>query len=428
MSALHRLVRMLVAVGAVGLSACAVTPANAPTSEPAGAQAGPPPAPGGAAATSPLAAPSAPPAVPPAATAVAPVAASGAAPAAAAIPGAAAVPATVVLLLPSQSTPFARAAEVVRQGFSAAQAAAAQSMTVRVIEVDDDPRQLLRALATARECGADVIAGPLTRTQVNAAIRANVPLPMVTLSLPDTDAAAPASLLAFGLSIEQEARAMVQAAVTTLAPAGAATRPTPRFVLLTGEGALSRRAAAAFRDALRDAGERITVFNVVMKYDALQALGDRVFRAEPDGVFLALDAREAAIVRPRLPHDLVLFATSQVNLGGGEGALLANDLEGVHFVDAPWLLEPDHPAVMVHARPEQPLSAELSRLYALGIDAYRLASEWRTGRQRFELDGVTGVLQVDRAAGARVERWPAFAVYRRGRVERLTVPRPGAPH
>lgn len=338
-------------------------------------------------------------------------------------------PATIVLLLPSQATPFARAAEVVRQGFFAARAAAGQSSTVRVVEIDDDPKQLLRALAAAREQGADVVAGPLTRTQVNATMKASLSVPVVTLSLPESDALAPPALLAYGLSIEQEARAMVQAAVRSLAPLrpAPAARTTPRFVLLVGESALSRRAGVAFRDALREAGERVAVFNVDLKYDALQALGDRVFREAPEGVFLALDAREAAIVRPRLPHDLLLFGTSQVHLGGSESALLANDLEGIHFVDVPWLLEPDHPAVMVYARPEQAMSAELNRLYALGIDAYRLASEWAAGRTRFEVDGVTGALQVDRVLGARVERWPAFAVFRKGRIERVGVPRPGSP-
>jgi hypothetical protein len=260
-------------------------------------------------------------------------------------------------------------------------------------------------------------------------MKANLSVPAVTLSLPEAEALAPPVLLAFGLSIEQEARAMVQAVVRTLAPPrpGATARPTPRFVVLTGEGALSRRAGAAFRDALREAGERVTAFNVDLNYDALQAIGDRVFRAEPEGVFLALDAREAAIVRPRLPHELLLFGTSQVHLGGGESALLASDLEGIYFTDLPWLIETDHPAVMVYARPEQALSAELNRLYALGIDAYRLAAEWGNGRTRFELDGVTGALQVDRTVSARVDRWPSFAVFRKGRIERVSVPRPGAP-
>jgi outer membrane PBP1 activator LpoA protein len=335
-------------------------------------------------------------------------------------------PATVLLLLPAPNSPFARAADAVRQGFLAAQAASPQPMTVRVLEIDDDSRQLPRALADARAQGVDVIAGPLARAQVNATMKAEISAPMVTLSLPDTDALAPAPMLVFGLSVEQEARVLVRAALATLAPARAGARTAPRFVLLTGEGALARRAAAAFRDALREAGERATAIAVDLRYDSLQEIGDRVFRAEADAVFLALDAREAAIVRPRLAHDLRLFATSQVHLGGAEGLLLAHDLDGVHFVDVPWLLEPDHPAVMVHAQPPQPLSAELSRLYALGIDAYRLADLWRTGRARFELDGVTGALRVDRAARARVERWPVFAVYRHGRVERLHVPPPAA--
>lgn len=419
-TALRRWADALLLAGVLGLSACASVPANAPAS---------------AASATPQAAPVAPPVVPDTPVADArpsapppprPVPTPGAASAPPASPP---PPATIVLLLPSQATPFARAAEVVRQGFFAARAAAGQTSTVRVVEIDEDPAQLLKALAAARQQGADVIAGPLTRTQVNAALKANLSVPTVTLSLPESDALAPPVLLAFGLSIEQEARAMAQAVVRSLAPPrpGLPPRTTPRFALLVGEGALSRRAGAAFRDALREAGERVSVLNVDLKYDALQALGDRVFRDGPDGVFLALDAREAAIVRPRLPHDLLLFGTSQVHLGGGESALLANDLEGIYFVDVPWLIEPDHPAVMVYARPEQAMSAELNRLYALGIDAYRLASEWGAGRTRFELDGVTGALRVDRALSARVERWPSFAVFRRGRVERISVPRPESP-
>jgi outer membrane PBP1 activator LpoA protein len=419
---LRRWAHALLLLGVLGLSACATVPANAPSPAAPAATAAP---------QAPTMPPPAVPAVP--ATGAAPSMPSPALPPPPSVPppppDVAPAPATIVLLLPSQSTPFARAAEVVRQGFFAARAVAGPSSTVRVIEIDEDPGQLMRALAAARQQGADVIAGPLTRTQVNTTMKANLSVPTVTLSLPESDALAPPALLAFGLSIEQEARAMVQAAVRSLAPPmpGMPTRLTPRFVLLVGEGALSRRAGAAFRDALREAGERVTVFKVDLKYDALQAIGDRVFREGPEGVFLALDAREAAIVRPRLPHDLLLFSTSQVHLGGGESALLANDLEGIHFVDAPWLLEPDHPAVMVYARPEQAMSAELNRLYALGIDAYRLATEWAAGRKRFELDGVTGALQVDRTLSARVERWPSFAVFRKGRVERVSVPRPGPP-
>ena len=85
----------------------------------------------------------------------------------------------------------------------------------------------------------------------------------------------------------------------------------------------------------------------------------------------------------------------------------------------PWLIDPQHPAVMVYPRAEIALSGELQRLYALGIDAYRLLLEWLAGHRAFELDGVTGRLRVDRARSARVERWPTVAVFRSGRIERL---------
>jgi hypothetical protein len=189
-----------------------------------------------------------------------------------------------------------------------------------------------------------------------------------------------------------------------------------------GEGPLARRTAAALQSELQAAGERATAIHLAAGYDALQQLADRLFKLAPRGIFLALDAREAAMIRPRLAHDAALYATSQVNAGGAEGALLMPELEGIRFVDAPWLVEPDHPAVMAYARPAQPLSAELNRLYALGIDAFRLALEWANGWREFSVDGVTGALRVDRARSVRVERTPAFAVFRDGKVQRWDTP------
>jgi outer membrane PBP1 activator LpoA protein len=75
---------------------------------------------------------------------------------------------------------------------------------------------------------------------------------------------------------------------------------------------------------------------------------------------------------------------------------------------------------MTYPRAAAAYSAELDRLYALGIDAYRVAAEWLLGTARFEVDGVTGHLVVD-AAGGRVERSPVLAVFAGGRVERRDV-------
>ncbi|GAB4466430.1 MAG: hypothetical protein OHK0044_06260 [Burkholderiaceae bacterium] len=332
-------------------------------------------------------------------------------------------PPTIALILPAQTTPFARVAETVRQGFFAAQSVSGTGATIQLVELEEGgPAQLAAALKSARDRGADIAVGPLTRDAVNAigSGRVAAPLPLVTLNLPESDVGLTPDVLAFGVSIELEARQIVAAALRELPmpPPVGAPPATPRFMVIVGESPLARRMGNAFRDALREAGQAATLYPMRVTYDTLQALADTVAAVRLDAVFLALEARDAAAVRPRLPPPLRLYATSQVNLGGAEAALLAPELEGVNFVDMPWLLEPDHLAVVVHPKPEQALSGELQRLYALGIDAFRLAIEWARGRRSFGLDGVTGALAVDRDRSARVQRVPSLAVFRNGKIER----------
>jgi hypothetical protein len=67
------------------------------------------------------------------------------------------------------------------------------------------------------------------------------------------------------------------------------------------------------------------------------------------------------------------------------------DLQGVRYLEMPWFVQPDHPAVMVYPVPKGALSVEQERLYALGIDAYRLAQLILKGESPPPaLDGVTG--------------------------------------
>jgi hypothetical protein len=91
------------------------------------------------------------------------------------------------------------------------------------------------------------------------------------------------------------------------------------------------------------------------------------------------------LVRARVRSSLI-FGTSQLNIGNptSPGCGAAHDLDGVRFVDMPWLLQPDHPAVMVYPQPAQPMPTELARLYAFGIDAYRIAQAWMNGESRFD--------------------------------------------
>lgn len=333
---------------------------------------------------------------------------------------------SIALVLPSQSTIFAQAAEAVRAGFFAAHQLNARNVTVQVIEVDDDIEQLHAAMTAARDRGVRVAVGPLPRGAVNALVDGGrVVLPTVALNHPDHDAAAPATMIAFGLSIEGEAQRAVKVALAEFVGVQQGAVAGSRFVVLTGQGALERRVGQAYINALRAAGEPPTAYDVTP--ESLDRLTLQLESGRFEAAFVALDARAAALVRARIPRSVLVFGTSQLSVGNPatspSAAALAYDLDGVRFLDMPWMLQPDHPAVMVYPQPAQPLTPDLARLYALGIDAYRIAQAWMNGETRFDLDGVTGRLYIDRSRGLRVERVPLSAIYRNGSIEREEVAR-----
>lgn len=350
-----------------------------------------------------------------------PAAAEGSQPAAAPEP-----PPAIALILPNQQTVFARAAEAVRQGFFSASEAAGNKLPIQVLEVDDDPAQLKSAIGGALQRGVKILVGPLPRSGVNAVIDGGFASPpLVALNYPDRDAGAPPTMIALGVSAESEAQYVVRIALAEFVGTRRSPGSTPRFVVVAGPGALERRIAQAFVAALRAGGESPLVI------DAAVEQGERLARQldadRHDAVFLALDARAAALLRARVPRPILVFGTSLLNATGGaatpEATALAHDLDGVRFVDMPWLLRTDASTGARGPLPAAPLPADLARLYALGVDAYQVALRWSAGETRFTVEGMMGRLRVDRSVGPRVERTPAAAVYRNGAIEREEIGR-----
>jgi outer membrane PBP1 activator LpoA protein len=344
-----------------------------------------------------------------------------------AAPGAGAAEAepAIALVLPSQQGMFAQAAEAVRAGFFAAHAASRRKLGIQVIEVDDDPEQLRAALESARQRGVKAIVGPLPRGAVNALIDGGCPdIPLVALNYPDRDAGAPPTMIALGLSAESEAQYVVRVALAEFVGTRRAPGAPARFVVLAGAGGLERRIAQAYVAALRAAGESPLLVDAA---EAPAGLARQLDPARVDAVFLALDARGAALLRARIARSILIFGTSLLNSRTGatspEATALAHDLDGVRFVDMPWLLRADASTGAGGPVPTGPLSAELARLYALGVDAYQVALRWSAGEARFAFDGMMGRLRFDRGNGARVERTPAAAIYRNGTIEREEVGR-----
>ncbi len=331
----------------------------------------------------------------------------------------------VALLLPLRSDTLAEAAAVLRAGFMAAYEREQEGVDVSVVETGDAPQDILSGYAAAA-AQADIVVGPMSRSGVAAVAQGNVvDKPTIALTPPDSQDGAetilPRKMLAMGLSVEDEARQVANWA-------GAGRQWSKAYVLHT-PAAWQRRAARAFEAQWRQLGLEPELIEVAandgfLNGRALLQLKKQIQDDKSVLVFAALDARQARQARAILGRDIPLYGTSQLNpfvpAGWNEGER-APDMNGARLLDIPWLLQPDHPAVMVYprqpARADQKPSADLERLYALGIDAYRIVHEIASRNSEFQLDGVTGRLKV-RFDGSKTqfERSAQPAVYRDGAV------------
>ena len=293
------------------------------------------------------------------------------------------------LILPLNAHTFRQPAEAVKQGFLAAAKVLPGAPAVRVYPTSDKVSDILATYQLALSNGARVIVGPLTKNAVTALAESDITLvPTLALSVPDTEVAHP-NLYLFGLSLDAETRQLAQ----LIAHEGRHS-----LIIISSANSLGKRLDATFSDEWQHLGGEITEQISLMASTDLNALHERVAMLQPDAIFLATNAQEARRVRPYLFETIPLYATSQV-FGGGSDAQRNIDLGGVRFLDMPWLLQPDHPAVMVYPHAEHALGMDVDgeRLYAMGIDAFRLAQLFFRGEMPAGgniLDGVTGQISL----------------------------------
>lgn len=303
-----------------------------------------------------------------------------------------AVPATVVphiaLLLPVNAEKFARHAEAVKTGFlNAARAQGWSPLPIRVHAVTDDTQDIVAGYRRALVAGARMVVGPLTRDGVTALAASNlIAMPTLALNVPDGGTRMPPNLYTLSLQIEPEARQIARIAFRD-----------GRFNAFTINGGtpLLRRMHQAFvEEFTRLGGSHVAEYAFTADAEGLGRIKQAVSLGVADMAFLALDFQQARLVRAYL-DPLALYATSQIN-PGDTGPLAGFDLGSIRFVDMPWLVQPDHPAVMIYPRPDYRGGTDLDRLYALGIDAFRIAQNLLNNRPDAVLDGVTGRLTLGR--------------------------------
>lgn len=308
--------------------------------------------------------------------------------------------------MPLKSAAFGPAAEAVRQGAIAASGIQTPAaLPLQVYPTDDQVEDIVSAYRQALQAGAKIVIGPLTRNAVTALAKSDlVTVPTLALNYPEGEAILPENLYLFGLTAEGEARQAARRAFND----GRRSALT-----VAANTPLAKRVQQAFADAWRGLGGKLVAqASFSPEQTQFPAVRDTVIKHRADIIFLAADANLARMVRPYLDANTPTYATSMV-FGGNQEIGRNIDLNGVLFAEMPWLLVPDHPAVMVYPRAEN-FSAEQERLYALGIDAFRIATVMaqnpRPGEGRV-LDGVTGQISL---ADHQFQREMAAAQFRQG--------------
>jgi uncharacterized protein len=231
----------------------------------------------------------------------------------------------------------------------------------------------------------------LTRDGASSVARSDCTrVPVLTLNQPAAEQGGEPTprLYSISLSLEAEAR---QAALLAVAEGWHSA------ILITSSSPLAKRVQEAFeREWQRAAGEVAGRITFTGGPEDAPLVKDRIAQmSRGDMVFIALDQPEARSVRPYVSGMLPVYATS-MSVDPRAEPTVNVDLQGVRYVDMPWFVQPDHPAVMIYPQPRTGMSVETERLYALGIDAYRIASVLiQSDGKKLSLDGVTGKITLE---------------------------------
>ncbi len=140
-------------------------------------------------------------------------------------------------------------------------------------------------------------------------------------------------------------------------------------------------------------------------------------RQDIDMIFLVATHHSARGIMPafKFHHagDLPVYSTSHV-YSGKPNRDLDRDLNGLMFIDIPWVLQNNSPLANVFTK-NWPQQQPLTRLFALGIDAYHLVYnlEYLKNKGFAFYDGQTGNIQLDE--NNRITRKLLWAKFEHGR-------------
>jgi len=308
-------------------------------------------------------------------------------------------PEQVAILLPLTGN-LADAASAIRDGIMAAYydtPPGGRRPILRVYDSGANPDSTLLAYQDAVANGAQFVIGPLLKESVEALAQLSpLPVPVLGLNQTENPVLYNPALFQFGLAPEDEAREAARLAWRNGLNHGVALLPNTDW----GE-----RVYAAFAAEWQSLGGRLLeaqryddnqtdhkqAISSLLNLDSSKArqqqltktLGTRLSfeprrRQDVDFVFLVASPRQARLIRPQLSFyrasSLPVYATSRV-FSGTPDQSRDSDMNGIVFCDMPWTLE--NRENWTHLQQAvgdfwPANSSRFARLYALGIDAYRI--------------------------------------------------------
>ncbi len=311
-------------------------------------------------------------------------------------------PRHIAILLPLTGQ-YNKAAHAIRDGFLAAWYSE-QEPGAKISIYDATALNIDRVYRQAVSDGADFIVGPLEKQAVDILMKsdnANV----TTLALNHTDltdmdydqdsAQQLPQLIQFGLSPEDEARQIAEQAISD---------GHIKALIVTPDNDWGLRLAQAFNETWSAFGGKVleyvsydpgsrdysTPVKKLLNIDSSQLRANHLrqklnlnlkseprMREDADMIFMAALPLSARQIVPQFRFyqaSIPVYSSSHI-FSGIENPQADSDMDGVRFTDIPAVLETKRQSSAIHTSLERNWSvhtSNLRRLYALGIDAYRM--------------------------------------------------------
>ncbi len=328
----------------------------------------------------------------------------------------------ISLLLPLEGSKGALG-QAIKEGFLSAYQYADARQRPEVKIYDTSAYSDMTALyQKAVEDGADFIVGPLFKEEVRQLSSQpdgffSVPLLALNQANESNNTALPNRFFQFALAPEQEAELLAEKIIQQ-------NKHYP--ILIVPDNDWGKRFSGAFEarlNSLKGAliqtiytrpqqnlgkmiSQKFEVDNSQERFRQVsRALGAKIEmhprrRQDLDSLVLAIAPQQARQLKPLLDfyyaHDLPVYGSSNI-YSGNPNPNKDMDLNGIQFCDIPWFIAPSQTNYAQRGGQIQTLPEQQARLFAMGVDAFDLATQLKklSVSPHLAYPGMTGKLSVD---------------------------------